>query len=269
MYRLLRALLFLLPPELAHGAGMLALRAAGWLAPVLRRRMHVSGLEVRVGGMTFPNPVGIAAGFDKDAVAVAGLFAVGFGFVEVGTVTPRPQPGNPRPRLYRIPSARALVNRMGFNNRGADAAVRRLRGTRFRPGPLGVNIGKNKDTPLEQAAADYVACAEIVGGAADFLVVNASSPNTPGLRALQEPERLRALLEAVRARTPKPLFVKIAPDLSDEAIDAAVDVAVAAKAEGLICTNTTIERPGVEGERHAGEPGGLSGARSATARRRS
>src|SRR5215470_17583523 len=258
MYRLLRALLFLLPPELAHSAGMLSLRVLGLFAAWARPRLPA--LESTVAGLRFPTPIGLAAGFDKDAVAVAGLFALGFGFVEVGTVTPRPQPGNPRPRLFRLGARRALINRLGFNNHGAEAAARRLRRLAFRPAPLGVNLGKNVDTPLEQATADYVAGVEILGGAADYLVVNASSPNTPGLRALQEPERLRALLEAVRARTPKPLFLKIAPDLSDDAIDAAVDVAVAAKAEGVIYTTTTIERPGVEGERHAGEPGGLSGA---------
>lgn len=260
MYRLVRWLLFLLPPELAHTVGMLALRALAVVAPALRARTHVAGLEMRVAGLTFPSPIGLAAGFDKDAVAVAGLYGLGFGFVEVGTLTPRPQPGNPRPRLYRLRTESALINRMGFNNRGAEAAARRLRRLRFRPAPLGVNIGKNQDTPLDQAAVDYVACAEILGGSADFLVVNASSPNTPGLRALQEPERLRALLEAVRQKTPRPIFLKIAPDLTAAAIEAAVDTAIAAGAQGIICTNTTIERAGVPASQHAAEPGGLSGA---------
>ena len=258
MYRLLRSLLFLLPPELAHALGMIFLRVVGLVAPLLRAR--APSLPLTVAGMSFPSPIGIAAGLDKDAVAVAGLFGIGFGFVEVGTLTPRPQPGNPRPRLFRLPAQRALINRMGFNNLGAEAAARRLRRLRFRPAPLGVNIGKNKDTPLEQATADYVACVEILGGAADFVVVNASSPNTPGLRALQEPDRLRALLEAVRQKTPRPLFLKIAPDLAPEAIDAAVDVAIQAGAQGIVCTNTTVERDGVEGAGSADEPGGLSGA---------
>src|SRR5262249_33699314 len=155
-----------------------------------------------------------------DGVAVPALFALGFGFVEVGTLTPRPQPGNPRPRLFRLRAERALINRMGFNNRGADAAAHRLRRLPFRPAPPGVNIRKHKDTPLERAAEDYLACADALASVADYLVVNASSPNTPGLRALQEPERLSALLGAVVKRAPRPVFLKIAPDLAPEAVDA-------------------------------------------------
>jgi dihydroorotate dehydrogenase len=254
VYRLARFLLFLLPPEVAHALGILMLRVLG----VLGRRPRLPDLSSRVAGLSFPTPIGVAAGLDKDGVAVAGLFAIGFGFVEVGTLTPRAQPGNPRPRLFRLPAHRALINRMGFNNGGAEAAAQRLRRVRDRPGPLGVNIGKNKDTPLERAADDYLACVDALGGVADYLVVNASSPNTPGLRALQEPERLAALLGAIRARTQRPVFLKIAPDLEPEAIDAAVDTAAACGVAGLICTNTTVARPVVG--RHAGEPGGLSGA---------
>jgi dihydroorotate dehydrogenase len=254
MYRLVRALLFLLPPELAHAVAMLGLRLLGRAAPVcrsLRRLAALPDLTTRVAGLSFPTPIGLAAGLDKDGVAVAALFGLGFGFVEVGTITPRPQPGNSRPRLHRLRAQGALVNRMGFNNHGAAAAARRLARLRFRPAPLGVNIGKNRDTPLEHAAADYVACAEALGDVADFLVVNASSPNTPCLRALQEPERLGALLATVLARTAKPVFLKIAPDLAPEAIDAAVDTAAAAGAAGLICTNTTVA--------HGHGEGGLSG----------
>src|SRR5262249_37465478 len=160
-----------------------------------------------IAGLTFPTPIGLAAGLDKDAVAVPALFGLGFGFLEVGTVTPLAQPGNPRPRLFRRPAEKALVNRMGFNNDGAAAAARRLARVRFRPAPLGVNIGKNKETPLDRATDDYLAGTDAVAPVADFLVVNASSPNTPGLRDLQEPERLGALLRAVIARTRKPVFL--------------------------------------------------------------
>jgi dihydroorotate dehydrogenase len=267
MYRLARALLFLLPPEAAHGLGMAVARFLGvlvTLVPALGRalaaRAHRPGLESVICGLRFPTPIGLAAGLDKDARAAAGFFALGFGAVEVGTVTPRPQPGNPRPRVFRLRAHRALINRMGFNNDGAAAAARRLARLGFRPAPLGVNLGKNKDTPLDEAGADYLAGLELLEGAADYVVINASSPNTPGLRALQEPERLRALLDAVRARTAKPLFLKIAPDLSDDGIDAAVDVAVAARADGLVCTNTTLARDAVAGAPHAAETGGLSGA---------
>jgi dihydroorotate dehydrogenase len=205
----------------------------------------------------------LAAGFDKDAEAVGGFFALGFSAVEVGTVTPRPQPGNPAPRLFRLPEARALINRMGFNNHGMEAMAGRLEALRCRPGPVGVNIGKNKETPLERAAEDYLAAAGRLGPLADYLVVNASSPNTPGLRKLQEPEQLRALLAAVKGRllrnaAGKPLLLKIAPDLEPDAVDAVVDVAVESGLSGLICTNTTLARP-VQGRR-AEEPGGLSGA---------
>jgi len=258
MWGLLRPLLFLLGPELAHHLGMLALRLLGRL-PFLRRRLDTTGLAVEIAGLRFPHPVGLAAGLDKDAVAVRGLWALGFGAVEIGTVTPRPQPGNPRPRLFRLPAHRALINRMGFNNQGAERAARRLaRLPRPRPAPLGVNVGKNKDTRLDESERDYVACADALGAHADYLVVNTSSPNTPGLRSLQEPERLSSLLRSVRARTEKPVFLKIAPDLDDEGIDAAVDVAIAEGVVGLIATNTTVERP-IDDPR-AGEAGGLSGA---------
>src|SRR5262249_31777521 len=193
---------------------------------------------------------GGAGGVDRAAGAGAGLFAAGFAGVEVGTVTPRPQPGTPPPRLFRIPEARALINRMGFNNHGAEAMAARLRALGPRPGPVGVNLGKNKDTPLERAVEDYVAGGEAVGALADYVVPNASSPNTPGLRQLQQSEPLRALLTTVKARLEavapgRPLLLKIAPDLAPEEVDAAVDVAVEAGIAGLICTNTTVGRPGV------------------------
>jgi dihydroorotate dehydrogenase len=249
VYGLLRWFLFLLSPEVAHGVATVALRVIG----LFRRR--TPELPVEIAGLRFPNPVGLAAGFDKDAICVRGLFAIGFGSVEVGTVTPRPQPGNPRPRLFRLSAHRALVNRMGFNNQGAARVAARLARLRRRPGPVGVNLGKNRDTALDDAERDYLAAADALAPHADYVVVNASSPNTPGLRALQEPERLRGLLRAVRARTDRPLFLKIAPDLDDAGLDAAVDVAAEEGAAAIIATNTTVQRPVP-----CAEAGGLSGA---------
>jgi dihydroorotate dehydrogenase len=246
--------------------GILALlRVAPRICASMRRRRAPPrpAWMTRFAGLTWENPVGLAAGLDKDAVAVEGMFALGFGAVEVGTLTPRPQPGNPSPRLFRLPEHEAVINRMGFNNHGAAAAAERLRALRFRPGRLGVNIGKNKDTPLERAADDYVACVDVLAPLADYVVVNASSPNTPGLRSLQEPEALAALLRRVRARLrevadAKPLFLKIAPDLGPEAVDAVVDVCLATGVDGLIATNTTVARPFAHPL--ASEAGGLSGA---------
>ena len=268
MYRLLlRPLLFLLPAEAAHRLGLCALRALSAFPALcrwLRRRALRAAppdvdLSVQVGPLRLPHPFMLAAGFDKDAVAVPGLFALGFSAVEVGTVTPRPQPGNPRPRMFRLPEHAALINRLGFNNRGAARAARRLAAPGERPGPVGANLGKNRDTPLDRAAEDYLACAEALAPRADYLVVNVSSPNTPGLRALQAPEALRELLSRVKeAARGKPVFLKIAPDLSPEAVDEIVEVAVAAGADGIVATNTTVERP-VQHPR-AGEAGGLSGA---------
>lgn len=269
MYRLARALLFLLPAERAHRLGMLLLRWLGHLPGVCRwlRARTLSALPydaaVTVAGMPWTHPVGLAAGLDKDAEAVAGLLALGFAAVEVGTVTPKPQPGNPRPRLFRIPEQHALINRMGFNNHGALEATEHLRAHTWKAAPVGVNLGKNKDTPLERAVEDYVACVDALAPLGDYVVVNASSPNTPGLRKLQEPEHLTALLQAVRERLEqvapgKPLFLKIAPDLTPEAVDEVVDVARACGLAGLIATNTTIARPFEHPV--AKEAGGLSGS---------
>lgn len=263
MYRLLRPLLFRLDAETAHHVGMWGLslaELAPGIAAAMRRsaKPERSSLKVRVAGLDFPNPVGLAAGLDKNAEAVAGLFALGFGSVEVGTVTPRAQPGNPKPRIFRLEEHEALINRMGFNNEGMAAMAGRLRELEWRPAPIGVNIGKNKDTPLESAVDDYVACAEKLGPLSDYVAVNLSSPNTPGLRQLQEPEVLAGLLRAVRTKVlGRPLFLKIAPDLGDEAIDAVVDVARDCGTDGIICTNTTITRP-VE-HPLAAETGGFSG----------
>jgi dihydroorotate dehydrogenase len=272
MYRLLRRLLFLLPAEAAHALGMGFLALLGrW--PALCRRTRARALSSAVGpgavdlrvesaGLQLAHPVALAAGLDKDAHAVAGLFALGFAAVEVGTVTPRPQAGNPLPRLFRLPEHGALINRLGFNNAGAEAAAAHLRAATWRPGPLGVNVGKNGATPLERASDDYLACVSALAPHADYLVVNASSPNTPGLRQLQEPERLAALLRAVRRRMEevapgRPLFLKVAPDLAAEAVEAIVDVALEARVSGVIATNTTITRPFAHPL--AGEQGGLSG----------
>lgn len=262
VYRLLRRALFLVPPERAHRLGMAVLRRLG-PAQSCAPAPGEPDLSVTSAGIRFSHPITLAAGFDKDAEAVGGFFALGFSAVEVGTVTPRPQPGNPAPRLFRLPEARGLINRMGFNNHGMEAMAGRLELLRNRPGPVGVNIGKNKDTPLDRAADDYLAAAGRLGPLADYVVVNASSPNTPGLRGLQETEPLRALLATVKGRLwqvapGKQLFLKIAPDLEPEAVDAVVDVAVESGLSGLICTNTTLARP-VRGG-HAEELGGLSGA---------
>jgi dihydroorotate dehydrogenase len=277
MYRLLyRVVLRRLPAETAHRAGFWLIRAVaavpgaarglrGWLGP----RDPV--LRVRALGLDFPGPLGLAAGFDKDARGTAGLGALGFGFVEVGTVTARPQPGNDRPRMFRLPADRALINRMGFNNAGAAAAAARLR--RRRAGIrtiVGVNIGKTRAVPQEQAAADYAASARAVAGVADYVAVNVSSPNTPGLRDLQAADRLRPVLTAVRAALDEgaaggqrvPLLVKIAPDLADADVDAVADLAVGLGLDGIIATNTTVSRDGLASspaEIAAAGAGGLSG----------
>jgi dihydroorotate dehydrogenase len=240
----------------------------GLCASLRRRALAPLGrsgvaLQTNCAGLSFEHPIALAAGFDKNAEAMPALFALGFSAIEVGTLTPRPQPGNPAPRMFRLPEHRALINRLGFNNEGAPAASERLRALRFRPAPVGVNLGKNKDTPLESALEDYVACVDTLAPLGDYVVVNASSPNTPGLRKLQEPEALEQLLRAVRARLDqvapgKPLFLKIAPDLAPEAVDAITDVAIACGLQGLIATNTTISRP-VE-HPLCKEAGGLSGA---------
>jgi dihydroorotate dehydrogenase len=219
-------------------------------------------LSTRCAGLDFDHPIALAAGLDKNAEAVGGLFGLGFAAVEVGTLTPRPQPGNPLPRMFRLPERQALINRLGFNNRGAAQASGRLRALTWRPGPIGVNLGKNKDTPNDAAVGDYLACVDALAALGDYVVVNASSPNTPGLRALQEPEALERLLRAVRGRLDqiakeKPLFLKIAPDLAPEAVDAITDVAIACGIQGLIATNTTVTRPFEHPV--AKETGGLSG----------
>jgi dihydroorotate dehydrogenase len=274
LYRLVfRVVLRRVPAETAHRAGFALIRVAGaaGAAGLLRRWLGPRDpvLRVRALGLEFPGPLGLAAGFDKDARATAGLGALGFGFVEVGTVTARAQPGNPRPRMFRLPADRALVNRMGFNNDGAAAAAARLR-RRPRGGPVvGVNIGKTRAVPEQEAAADYAASARSVADVADYVVVNVSSPNTPGLRDLQAADRLRPVLVAVRealdaapASRRVPLLVKIAPDLADQDVDAVADLAVELGLDGIIATNTTVSRDGLASspaEVAAAGAGGLSG----------
>jgi len=251
----LKWLLFRLDPERAHQVVFGLLR----LVPpaLLRRRGRADpALSTEALGLTFENPVGLAAGFDKDARAFRQLLALGFGAVEVGTVTPQPQPGNPRPRMFRLPADRALINRLGFNSRGAQAARGRLEGRT--EGVVGVNLGRNKDSA--SALDDYVRGARALGPLADYVTVNVSSPNTPGLRDLQAVEELRPLLEGVRAATDRPVLVKIAPDLADEDVDAVADLALETGIAGIIATNTTIARTGLsEPAEHLGA-GGLSGA---------
>ncbi len=262
LYRaLLRPLLFGLPAETAHHLAFAGLRlveslplAARALAAIASHRDPL--LEVEALGLRFPTPIGLAAGFDKDAVAMHALLALGFGFVEVGTLTAHPQPGNPKPRMFRLPADRALLNRLGFNNGGSRAAVPRLAKRDARFGVVGVNIGKSKITPEDEAAGDYALSAERVAALADYLVVNVSSPNTPGLRNLQAVEKLEPILRAVarasaeacekagRSRAPA-LLVKIAPDLADEDVDAAAELARALSLGGIVATNTTIRRDGL------------------------
>jgi dihydroorotate dehydrogenase len=272
MYRLVFALILRrLPAEAVHSASMAGLRiisATPGLAGLLRRLLAPAdpALTVRALGLEFPGPLGLAAGYDKNATAYQALGAFGFGFVEIGTVTGEPQPGNPKPRLFRLPADRAIVNRMGFNNHGSIRVAQRLRRRGRRHVIVGVNIGKSKAVPEHAAAGDYVKSAERLAPYADYLVVNVSSPNTPGLRNLQAVERLRPLLRAVLQtleRVPGrrvPLLVKIAPDLADDDIDAVADLAVELGLDGIVATNTTIARDGLTGDPRAAEPGGLSGA---------
>lgn len=270
MYPLLfRAVLSRFDPEFAHHAGMVVIRVLGAppFAAVTRALTKPDpSLRVEALGLTFPSPFGIAAGFDKNAVGVRGLAALGFGHVEVGTVTAIPQEGNPKPRLFRLIADRAVINRMGFNNQGADAVARRLAKLR-RGAPdtvIGVNIGKSRVVDVEDATADYVASATRLAPLADYLAVNVSSPNTPGLRGLQAVETLAPLLRAVReASGSTPLLVKIAPDLPDEEIAAIARMAVEEGLAGIIAHNTTISRDGLltdDATVEAAGAGGLSGA---------
>ena len=269
MYPLARPFLFGVDAERAHGLALASLEAAyrTGLNPLFASRPRP--LPTRAFGLEFPNPVGCAAGLDKNGEHVDALLALGFGFVEVGTVTPKPQAGNPKPRMFRLPEHQAVINRLGFNNDGVDALVRNVSRARRRHGLLGINIGKNKDTPNESAHEDYLFCLERVYPVADYVTVNISSPNTAGLRELQEEQALRHLVGVLREAQERlgaqhgkrvPMLVKIAPDLSDEDIESCARVLGDLHVDGVIATNTTVDRLPVEGHRHAGEAGGLSGA---------
>lgn len=266
-YRLSRAFLFRLQAETAHelsldllGAGERLGLLKDWLAKPVEAPVEVAGIR-------FPNAVGLAAGLDKNGDYIDALSRLGFGFLEIGTITPRPQPGNPKPRLFRIPERHAIINRMGFNNKGVDYLVERVKAAKFQ-GVLGINIGKNFDTPVENAVDDYLICLEKVYPYASYVTVNISSPNTPGLRTLQYGDSLKNLLAPIKARQLelakehgyKPVFVKIAPDMSDEEIRLVAQTLIDSQIDGVIATNTTLSREGVKGLRFGNEAGGLSGA---------
>jgi len=271
LYPLIRQFFFSLDAETAHGIGMSGLdfaRSAG-ISCLLSGK--VPSCPVEVMGLRFPNPVGLAAGLDKNGDHIDALAALGFGFIEVGTVTPRPQPGNPKPRLFRIPERQAIVNRMGFNNGGVDTLLANVAAAQFpkRGGVLGINIGKNFDTPIDKAADDYLICLDKVYDAASYVAVNISSPNTKNLRDLQRDDALDDLLGRLKAAQADlaqrrgryvPMALKIAPDLDDLQIAAIADLLRRHRMDGVIATNTTLSRAGVEGLKNAEQAGGLSGA---------
>lgn len=269
MYKLIQKFLFCLPAEASHSVTLPALDIAHRLGLLpLLRALPPASAPLQVMGIAFPNPVGLAAGLDKNADHIDALAALGFGFIEVGTLTPRPQPGNPKPRLFRLRAERAIINRMGFNNKGIDYALTQIARSRY-TGVLGINIGKNFDTPVERAADDYLICMRKCYTAASYIVVNLSSPNTPGLRSLQfgdELPKLLALLKLEQASLTQqhgkkvPLVVKIAPDLSDTEIAMIASALLDNEIDGVIATNTTLERALVQTSVHKSEAGGLSGA---------
>ena len=268
LYSLARPFLFALDPEVAHDLGLASLRLIErtGMAPALSHA--VPARSVKLMGLEFPNALGLAAGLDKNGEYIDALAALGFGFIEVGTVTPRPQPGNPRPRMFRLPAANALINRLGFNSQGVERMVANVRRARYR-GVLGVNIGKNFDTPIGRAAEDYEFCLAKVYAHASYVAVNVSSPNTKDLRQLQGADELGALAGKLKTEQKRladahgryvPLVLKIAPDLDDAEIKAIAQCLLRHGLDGVIATNTTLSRAGVAGLRHAGESGGLSGA---------
>ena len=267
MYDWIRPLLFKLDAETAHGLTLYGMDVAHRSELGRFVATPPQDLPTEAFGLHFPNPVGLAAGLDKNAAHLDALGALGFGFIEVGTVTPRPQIGNDRPRLFRLRQHEAIINRMGFNNEGVDALVRNVLKSSYR-GVLGINIGKNKDTPNDKAADDYLFCLERVYAHASYITVNISSPNTQGLRDLQEEATLRRFIETLREAQErlgsqqgarKPMLLKIAPDLSEAELDSIASVLLAAKVDGVICTNTTIDHSAVASDPHGNEAGGLSG----------
>ena len=267
MYSVARSVLFQLSPEAAHDLTLDSLAAGARLGLLPALAPKVNDLPVKVMGLEFPNPVGLAAGLDKNADALDGLAALGFGFVEVGTVTPRPQAGNPKPRLFRLPEAEAMINRMGFNNEGVEQLIENVKKAKFK-GVLGINIGKNFDTPVKQAASDYIICMQKVYAHASYITINISSPNTPGLRDLQYGKSLSELLSAVKKEQAVlhklhgryvPLAVKIAPDMDHEQLADVAHCVLANAIDAVIATNTTLSRDGVSELAFGDEVGGLSG----------
>lgn len=267
IYRLAQPLLFALDAERAHELGLKAIELAyrSGLNPLLATRPQP--LPTRVFGIDFPNPVGLAAGLDKNAAHIDALGSLGFGFIEVGTITPRPQAGNPKPRMFRLADRQAVINRLGFNNRGVDALVRNIECSRFQ-GVLGINIGRNKETPNAHAIDDYRLCLQRVYPLATYITINISSPNTQGLRDLQEETALARFIGTLREDQErlaavhgkrKPMLLKIAPDLTPTEMDGIAEVLLASGIDGLICTNTTIDRHVIAGHELANEAGGLSG----------
>ena len=265
LYSLARPLLFSLAPERAHELTLSLLKSSHKLGVM---RQVVEAKPVTCMGIEFPNPVGLAAGLDKNGAYIDALASLGFGFIEIGTITPRPQVGNPKPRLFRIPKAKAIINRMGFNNDGVDQLIENVKAAKFK-GILGINIGKNADTAVEDAVADYVICLEKVYNYASYITVNISSPNTKNLRSLQSGDALTELLQTLKQRQLElaeehqhyvPLVLKVAPDLNQSDIEFIASQLIEFKIDGLIVTNTTLSREGVEGLPFGDEAGGLSGA---------
>jgi dihydroorotate dehydrogenase len=268
MYSLVRKALFSLSPETAHELSLDMMGAAQRLRLLSLFSPDIKDNEIDFAGVTLSNPVGLAAGLDKNGDYIDALGELGFGFIEIGTITPRPQPGNPHPRLFRIPEAGAIINRMGFNNKGVDHLVEQVKKRKWQ-GTLGINIGKNFDTPVENALDDYIICMQKVYDHADYIAVNLSSPNTPGLRDLQFGESLRQLLKGLKAEQKAlaekfekhvPVFVKIAPDMTDEEMIETANTFIEFEIDGIIGTNTTITRDVVSGLQNSEEMGGLSGA---------
>ena len=268
MYGAIRNLLFRLPPEQAHTLALAGLDLANRIGVLKACSPTIDSFPVNVMGLDFPNPVGLAAGLDKNADHLDALGSLGFGFIEVGTVTPLAQPGNPKPRMFRLPEHQAIINRMGFNNEGLDHMLAQVDKRRYR-GILGINVGKNKDTPNDDSESDYRKGIAAVYSRADYITVNVSSPNTPGLRDLQFGDSLMRLLEAIKDEQTRcaarhgryvPIAVKIAPDMDDEGIRFVARALRSSGLDGVIATNTTISRDAVQGHENAGEAGGLSGA---------
>ncbi len=267
-YSAIRKVFFKFDAETIHEMTIKALKSTGTTPLRALYCQNVPSKPITVMGIDFPNPIGLAAGLDKNGECIPAFGAMGFGFVEVGTVTPRPQPGNEKPRIFRLPEANAVINRMGFNNKGVDYLVDQVRKAQFK-GVLGINIGKNKDTPEENAKDDYIHCMQKVYNFASYITINISSPNTPGLRSLQYGDALNELLSSLKAEQTilaekhgkyVPLAVKIAPDLTEPEVESIAECLIANNIDGVIATNTTLSREGVEGLEHGEEMGGLSGA---------